>query len=66
MSARIGLPAPDFTMDTVTFDNGFPVPKSLVDYRGKWLLLFFIHLIFPKYARPKFSVSIAELTSSVS
>lgn len=48
MTARIGLPAPDFTMDTVTFDNGFPLPKSLVDYRGKWLLLFFYPFDFSK------------------
>lgn len=48
MTARIGLPAPDFTMDTVTYDNGFPIPKSLTDYRGKWLLLFFYPFDFSK------------------
>jgi len=39
VTARVGEPAPDFTMDAV---NGTEVKKvSLADYRGKWLVLFF-------------------------
>jgi len=48
MTARIGLPAPDFAMETITYDNGFPMTKSLSDYRGKWLLLFFYPFDFSK------------------
>lgn len=48
MTARIGLPAPDFTMETISYDNGFPLTKSLEDYKGKWLLLFFYPFNFSK------------------
>ncbi|MET3289692.1 UNVERIFIED_CONTAM: peroxiredoxin (alkyl hydroperoxide reductase subunit C) [Brevibacillus sp. OAP136] len=48
MTARIGLPAPSFTLDTITYDSGFPVSKSLDDYLGKWLLLFFYPFDFSR------------------
>lgn len=48
MTARIGLPAPNFSMETITYESGFPVIKSLEDYRGKWLLLFFYPFDFSK------------------
>lgn len=48
MVARIGLPAPDFKMETITYDSGFPETKSLEGYRGKWLLLFFYPFDFSK------------------
>ncbi|GAA4708170.1 peroxiredoxin [Brevibacillus fulvus] len=46
--AAIGQPAPEFTMETITYDNGFPITKQLSDYRGKWLLLFFYPFDFSK------------------
>jgi alkyl hydroperoxide reductase subunit AhpC len=42
----IGLPAPDFTLETAE-GNGKDFGKvSLSDYRGKWLVLFFYPLDF--------------------
>lgn len=42
----VGLPAPDFTMDTA-LGNGKDFGRvSLSDYRGKWLVLFFYPLDF--------------------
>ncbi|QQE75168.1 peroxiredoxin [Brevibacillus composti] len=42
----VGLPAPDFTMETA-LGNGQDFGKvSLSDYRGKWLVLFFYPLDF--------------------
>ena len=42
----IGLPAPDFTLETA-LGNGKDFGKvSLSDYRGKWLVLFFYPLDF--------------------
>ncbi|MBO8163330.1 MAG: peroxiredoxin [Brevibacillus sp.] len=42
----VGLPAPDFTMETA-LGNGKDFGKvSLSDYKGKWLVLFFYPLDF--------------------
>jgi len=42
----VGLPAPDFTMETA-LGNGQEFGKvSLSDYKGKWLVLFFYPLDF--------------------
>ncbi|MFY0543970.1 peroxiredoxin [Brevibacillus sp. H7] len=42
----VGLPAPDFTMETA-LGNGKDFGKvSLSDYKGKWLILFFYPLDF--------------------
>jgi peroxiredoxin (alkyl hydroperoxide reductase subunit C) len=42
----VGLPAPDFTMETA-LGNGQDFGKvSLSDYKGKWLVLFFYPLDF--------------------
>jgi peroxiredoxin (alkyl hydroperoxide reductase subunit C) len=42
----VGLPAPDFTLETA-LGNGKDFGKvSLSDYRGKWLVLFFYPLDF--------------------
>jgi len=37
----IGLPAPDFTMETANGDGKGFGKVSLSDYRGKWLVMFF-------------------------
>jgi peroxiredoxin (alkyl hydroperoxide reductase subunit C) len=39
--ARVGGPAPDFTMKTTKDLHTLKSTASLVDYRGKWLVLFF-------------------------
>jgi len=39
--ARVGHPAPDFTMKTTKDLNTLKSTASLNDYRGKWLVLFF-------------------------
>lgn len=38
----VGRPAPDFTMQTVSGDGKDFGKVSLSDYRGKWLVFFFI------------------------
>ncbi len=42
--ARVGEPAPQFTLDAVEVDKFTQV--SLADYRGKWVVLFFYPLDF--------------------
>jgi peroxiredoxin (alkyl hydroperoxide reductase subunit C) len=39
--ARVGHPAPDFTMKTTKDLATLKSTASLKDYRGKWLVLFF-------------------------
>jgi peroxiredoxin (alkyl hydroperoxide reductase subunit C) len=39
--ARVGFPAPDFTMKTTQDLERLTSRASLADYRGKWLVLFF-------------------------
>ena len=39
--ARVGEPAPDFTMKTTADLEKLQSTASLADYRGKWLVLFF-------------------------
>ena len=39
--ARVGEPAPDFTMKTTKDIHTLKSTASLADYRGKWLVLFF-------------------------
>jgi peroxiredoxin (alkyl hydroperoxide reductase subunit C) len=44
--ARVGSPAPDFTMESTKNLETLAQPVSLADYRGKWLVLFFYPLDF--------------------
>lgn len=44
--ARVGKPAPDFTMKTTADLENLTSTASLSDYRGKWLVLFFYPLDF--------------------
>jgi peroxiredoxin (alkyl hydroperoxide reductase subunit C) len=39
--ARVGEPAPDFTMKTTRDLATLKATASLGDYRGRWLVLFF-------------------------
>jgi peroxiredoxin 2/4 len=39
--ARVGHPAPDFTMKTTKDLATLKATASLQDYRGKWLVMFF-------------------------
>ena len=39
--ARVGHPAPDFTMKTTADLEKLQSTTSLSDYRGKWLVMFF-------------------------
>ncbi|GAB7389033.1 peroxiredoxin [Bacillaceae bacterium] len=48
MAAQIGLPAPPFELTTITSDDPIPKIKTLNDYQGKWLLLFFYPYDFSK------------------
>lgn len=45
-TARVGQPAPDFTMKTTADLEGLTSTASLSDYAGKWLVLFFYPLDF--------------------
>ena len=38
---NIGEKAPSFKLDTVSSLSSLPIPTTLEDYKGKWLLLFF-------------------------
>ncbi|KAB2336682.1 peroxiredoxin [Cytobacillus depressus] len=38
---NIGTKAPDFKMDTVSAFSSLPIPTTLEQYKGKWLILFF-------------------------
>ena len=40
-SAKVGEPAPDFTLKTTKDLATLKSTASLRDYRGKWLVLFF-------------------------
>jgi peroxiredoxin (alkyl hydroperoxide reductase subunit C) len=44
--AKVGKPAPDFTMFTTADMDKLQSKVSLSDYRGKWLVLFFYPLDF--------------------
>jgi peroxiredoxin 2/4 len=44
--AKVGQPAPDFTMKTTADLEKLQSSVSLTDYRGKWLVLFFYPLDF--------------------
>jgi peroxiredoxin 2/4 len=44
--AKVGRPAPDFTMKTTADLEKLQSSVSLTDYRGKWLVLFFYPLDF--------------------
>jgi peroxiredoxin (alkyl hydroperoxide reductase subunit C) len=44
--AKVGEPAPDFTMHTTADLETLEATASLVNYRGKWLVLFFYPLDF--------------------
>ncbi|MBM3460558.1 MAG: peroxiredoxin [Armatimonadetes bacterium] len=45
-TARVGQPAPDFTMASTRDLKKLDQPVRLSDYRGKWLVLFFYPLDF--------------------
>lgn len=38
---NIGTKAPDFKVDTVSNFSSLPIPATLENYKGKWLILFF-------------------------
>jgi peroxiredoxin (alkyl hydroperoxide reductase subunit C) len=44
--AKVGAPAPTFTMDSTRNLETLDVPVSLDEYRGKWLIMFFYPLDF--------------------
>jgi alkyl hydroperoxide reductase subunit AhpC len=44
--AKVGQPAPDFTMRTTADMENLNTTASLSDYQGKWLVLFFYPLDF--------------------
>jgi len=44
--ARVGQPAPDFTMPSTANLETLDAKVSLADYKGKWLVLFFYPLDF--------------------
>lgn len=44
--AKVGQPAPDFTMKTTADLETLEATVSLADYQGKWLVLFFYPLDF--------------------
>jgi len=44
--AKVGKPAPDFTMKSTKNIEKLDEPVSLSDYRGKWLIFFFYPLDF--------------------
>ncbi|HEY3380032.1 MAG TPA: peroxiredoxin [Armatimonadota bacterium] len=44
--AKVGEPAPDFTMTTTADLDTLEATASLTDYKGKWLVLFFYPLDF--------------------
>ena len=44
--AKVGEPAPDFTLKTTADLDSLDVERSLSDYEGKWLILFFYPLDF--------------------
>lgn len=46
MSAKVGQPAPDFTMPSTKDIKSLKTPVSLGDYAGKWLILAFYPLDF--------------------
>ena len=39
--ARVGFPAPDFTLKTTKDLETLKSTASLAEYRGKWLVMFF-------------------------
>lgn len=45
-SARVGAPAPDFTMPSTKDLDSLKSVARLSDYRGKWLVMFFYPLDF--------------------
>ncbi len=45
-TARVGKPAPDFTMKTTADMETLSSTASLSDYKGKWLVMFFYPLDF--------------------
>ncbi len=45
-TAKVGQPAPDFTMKTTADLENLTSTASLSDYKGKWLVLFFYPLDF--------------------
>jgi peroxiredoxin 2/4 len=42
---QVGLPAPSFTLESVSYDDNIK-EHSLEDYRGRWLILFFYPMDF--------------------
>lgn len=38
---NIGTQAPEFKVDTVSAFSSLPIPATLENYKGKWLILFF-------------------------
>jgi len=44
--AKVGSPAPDFSMDSTKNLEKLDQPVRLADYRGKWLVMFFYPLDF--------------------
>jgi peroxiredoxin (alkyl hydroperoxide reductase subunit C) len=46
VTAQVGSPAPDFTMDSTRNLENLDQPVSLKDYQGKWLVMFFYPLDF--------------------
>ena len=44
--AKVGSPAPDFTMESTRNLDALDQPVKLSDYRGKWLVMFFYPLDF--------------------
>ena len=46
VKAKVGQPAPDFTMKATADLKDLDSTVSLTDYRGKWLILFFYPLDF--------------------
>ena len=53
MSAKVGQPAPDFTMPSTKDIKSLKTPVSLGDYAGKWLILAFYPLDFNSVGHTK-------------
>ncbi|WP_151732884.1 peroxiredoxin ['Paenibacillus yunnanensis' Narsing Rao et al. 2020] len=58
----VGRQAPDFTMEVVTGDGQEFGVRSLSDYRGKWLVLFFYPLDFT-YVCPTEITALSEFAA---
>lgn len=59
----VGLPAPDFKLETVTGDGTDFSTAALSDYKGKWLVFFFYPLDFT-FVCPTEITALSEAASS--